>query len=581
MVGKLLGEGAYARVHVCKLKSSNELYAVKVMEKRFIVKEGKVNFVNMEKKVLSLVDHALIAKLYFSFHDSRYLYLVIDLCKGGELQRLIRFRADEHRKRSGIVNRACSLKETKFYITETVAAVQHLHTMGFIHRDLKPDNLLITESGHVKLTDFGTVKDERGLQASQPTSQQQQQQQQQQSQQQKQQQDQQHPGKAPSRGAAAGTRRGTFCGTAEYVSPEVLSDQDPSVAADLWALGCMIFQMLIGRPPFRGGSEYFTFQLIMGHGKELEFPKVEYAPTDADAADAPGHLQPGDDSSGDQEAIDDTLALREARALVNALLRPDPLQRLGAGQNCTPFCPLYNADSPNGPLALRSHAFFAGVEWDNLADQPAPPLPYATDIPAPTFDGASDDWMMAGDITELEMAAALEMTQASPVLESPLAVASASTPSSSAATSLLSPPGELGIVNDSPVGMVSPGSGMPLDPNLLNSTSSGGRTVVGELSQFLKPNERIVLDGLVVKRKSLFHTNTRHLILTDLPRFLYVDPVKVILKGEIAIEKSVFIQVKNSKTFDIVTPKRTFHMTDLMSQAKRWQAAFDQVHSGV
>mmetsp|Transcript_9201 Transcript_9201/g.18089 ORF Transcript_9201/g.18089 Transcript_9201/m.18089 type:complete len:795 (-) Transcript_9201:181-2565(-) len=539
MVGKLLGEGAYARVHVCKLKNSDELYAVKVMEKRFIVKEGKVNFVNMEKKVLSLVDHPLIAKLYFSFHDSRYLYLVMDLCKGGELQKYIRHRADEQLTRFGITNRACSLDETRFYVSETIAALQHLHSLGFIHRDVKPDNILITESRHIKLTDFGTVKDEREQNTRQT------------------------PVQASSEsGRTPGARRGTFCGTAEYVSPEVLQDQDPSVAADLWAIGCMVYQMLIGRPPFRGGSEYFTFQLIMNHGNRdelLAFPNIEYdmeSPNTLSASSGPAPLAKAE--------------LEDAQTLVNALLQPNPLVRLGAGNNCTPHNPMYDANSANGPQALRSHPFFEQVNWDDLPNQEAPPLPYSIDIPEPTFDGASDDWMMAGDITELEMAASLEVSQTpSPVLDSPLNIISSPlTPP---------PPGEIGIINDSPVGKVSPESGMPSNPSVLSSPSSGGRTVVGELSQFLKANEHVVLDGLVVKRKSLFHTNTRHLILTDLPRFLYVDPVKVVLKGEIPIDSHVFIHVKNSKTFDIVTPKRTYHITDLMSQAKRWQTAFQQL----
>jgi len=487
-----------ARVHVCKLKETDELYAVKVMEKRFIVKEAKINFVNMEKKVLSMVNHPLVNRLYFSFHDKRYLYMVMDLCKGGELQQLISHRANEQLGTYGIKNRACSFEDTRFYLAETTHAIQYLHGLGFIHRDVKPDNILLCANGHIKLTDFGTVKDEREIETSAATM---------------------EKGRASSKSStnssssAGSGRRGTFCGTAEYVSPEVLMDQEPSVGADLWAIGCLLYQLLTGAPPFRGGSEYLTFQLIMGHDSgeslKIKIPEIEFENPDQQRTNLSGSL------------TDDNIQIAED--LINRLLIADPIKRIGSSNNATRFNEQYVCDSNNGPEALRKHPLFQALDFENLVNTPAPAIPYRFEIPEPTFDGASGEWMLAGDITELELAAVLE-----------------------------TPDAQRG----------NGGSG---------SMSRGSTS--GELDQFLKEGEQVVLDGLVVKRRSLFHSNTRHLILTDLPRFIYIDPIKVVFKGEIPIDRHLCIQIKNNKSFDIVTPKRTYHMTDLMSHASRWESA--------
>jgi 3-phosphoinositide dependent protein kinase-1 len=151
-IGKVLGEGAFARVFAARLKDASKAdFAIKVMEKKFIVKEGKSKEVQMERRVLSEVDHPNIVRLHYSFHDKERLYMVLDLCPGGELARVIRaVRKD---------GRALREPDARFYLCETVQAVQYLHGLGIIHRDIKPENVLLSASGHVKLTDFGTAKD--------------------------------------------------------------------------------------------------------------------------------------------------------------------------------------------------------------------------------------------------------------------------------------------------------------------------------------------------------------------------------------------------------------------------------------
>lgn len=182
-----------------------------------------------------------------------------------------------------------SLESTAFYAGEIVLALEYLHTQkGVIHRDLKPENVLLSDTGHIKLTDFGTSKIV---------------------------------------GVARDARSNSFVGTAEYIGPELLQG-DNRVAyksMDLWSLGCVIFQMICGRPPFRGATEYLTFQKVTA-GKIVyptNFPEV-------------------------------------ARDLINKLCVIDPFARLG----CDNF-----AD-------LKAHPFFASIKWDSLLQSNPIQLPY-------------------------------------------------------------------------------------------------------------------------------------------------------------------------------------------------------------
>lgn len=156
-----------------------------------------------------------------------------------------------------------------------------------------------SEDGHIKITDFGTAKDE-----------------------------------------TEESRHNTFCGTAEFVSPEVLRDLEASRGCDLWAVGCMVFQMLVGRPMFRAENEYLTFQQILNH------PAEDFA--------YPDGLPP------------------VARDLIDKLLLQEPKERLGAGSD----------DDGNGYSALKAHPFFDGINWDTLGSMPSPYLPQVSRLPA-------------------------------------------------------------------------------------------------------------------------------------------------------------------------------------------------------
>lgn len=274
-----IGEGSYSTVTHAREKSTGKEFAIKILNKKHIIKEKKVKYVNVEKAVLNKIhNHPLIVRLYYTFQDSYSLYFVLDLAKKGDLLGYIR--------KMGSFNLEC----TKFYIAEIVTALEYLHRKNIIHRDLKPENILITEEMHIKLTDFGTAKiieneEDNG-------------------------------------------RANSFVGTAEYVSPELLNDKATCKSSDFWALGCIIYQLLAGRPPFKGNNEYQTFQKII---------KMEYTLPDE---------------------IPDV-----AKDLIKKLLVENPDHRIGA-------------DTPEGGgyEALKSHPFFEGIIWKDIHLQTPPEL---------------------------------------------------------------------------------------------------------------------------------------------------------------------------------------------------------------
>ncbi|KAF5027217.1 hypothetical protein F66182_705 [Fusarium sp. NRRL 66182] len=236
--GRILGEGSYSTVYMATDRQTLKEYAVKVLEKRHIIKEKKIKYVNIEKNTLNrLTEHPGIVRLYYTFQDETSLYYVLDLCNGGELLGVL--------KKTGTFDIEC----TRFYGAQILDAIHYMHSRGVIHRDLKPENVLLDDQMHVKITDFGTaklLKDPREDASAASAS------------------------GGPEPGQDEDSRAASFVGTAEYVSPELLTHKNACKASDLWAFGCIIYQLLAGRPPFKGGSEYLTFQKIVN--LEYDFP---------------------------------------------------------------------------------------------------------------------------------------------------------------------------------------------------------------------------------------------------------------------------------------------------------------------
>ena len=303
--GRTLGEGSYSTVIAATDRQTLKEYAIKMLDKRHIIKEKKVKYVNIEKDTLNrLTDHPGVVRLYYTFQDERSLYFVLDLASGGELLGVL--------KRIGTFDEEC----TRFYGAQILDTIDYMHRRGVIHRDLKPENVLLDSHMHVKITDFGTAKilDQKRHED--------------------------NGSGIPPMGGATHERASSFVGTAEYVSPELLTEKNACKASDLWAFGCIIFQLIAGRPPFKAGSEYLTFQKIVALDYEFPwgFPPV-------------------------------------ARDLVERLLVLDPASRLQIEH-------------------IKNHEFFDGITWGRgLWKQKAPRLkPYVPPPPEPIkLNGGNDN----------------------------------------------------------------------------------------------------------------------------------------------------------------------------------------------
>lgn len=287
--GRTLGEGSYSTVMAASDRTSSKEYAIKILDKRHIIKEKKVKYVNIEKDTLNrLTEHPGIVRLYYTFQDERSLYFVLDLASGGELLGVL--------KKMTTFDEECS----RFYSAQILDSIEYMHLRGIIHRDLKPENVLLDGQMHVKITDFGTAKilDLSGKAQFGKVS----------------------VSNDPLDGADT-DRAVSFVGTAEYVSPELLTDKNACKASDLWAFGCIVYQLLAGRPPFKASNEYQTFQKIV----KLDYTFPEGFPS-------------------------------VARDLVTRLLVLDPSQRL--------------------PIdGIKRHPFFTGIQWGKgLWKQRAPKL---------------------------------------------------------------------------------------------------------------------------------------------------------------------------------------------------------------
>jgi len=192
---------------------------MKILKKSSIVSRGEVIHTRTEKSVLAKIDHPFLAKLHWSFQTEEYLYFIMDFINGGELffHLSIEKKFPEDRAR--------------FYAAEIISGISYLHQYGIIYRDLKPENILLDRTGHVIMTDFGLSKE--GL-------------------------------------TAPSDRTLTFCGTPEYLAPEVISGESYTKAIDWWSVGTLIFEMLSGLPPFYDQNEEVMYEKIMKG--DIKFP---------------------------------------------------------------------------------------------------------------------------------------------------------------------------------------------------------------------------------------------------------------------------------------------------------------------
>ncbi|XP_008123018.2 ribosomal protein S6 kinase alpha-2 isoform X1 [Anolis carolinensis] len=284
---KVLGQGSYGKVFlVRKIKGSDagQLYAMKVLKKATLKVRDRVRS-KMERDILAEVNHPFIVKLHYAFQTEGKLYLILDFLRGGDLftrlSKEVMFTEED----------------VKFYLAELALALDHLHGLGIIYRDLKPENILLDEEGHIKITDFGLSKEAID-----------------------------HDKRAYS-----------FCGTIEYMAPEVVNRRGHTQSADWWSFGVLMFEMLTGSLPFQGKDRKETMALIL----KAKLGMPQFLST-------------------------------EAQSLLRALFKRNPSNRLGAGLD--------------GVEEIKRHPFFSTIDWNKLyRKEIKPPFKPAVGRPEDTF----------------------------------------------------------------------------------------------------------------------------------------------------------------------------------------------------
>jgi len=286
---KVIGKGSFGKVFQVRKKDNKKIFAMKVLNKKAIIERNELEHTKAEKNILQKLVHPFLVNLYFSFQTEDKVVFVMDYVNGGELF----FHLQKDRK--------FPEERVRFYIAEIVLGLEYLHNNGVLYRDLKPENLLLTDEGHICMTDFGISKE--GLESDD-------------------------------------ARTATFCGTPEYLAPEVLECNGYGKPVDWWSLGTLMFEMLTGLPPFYCQDVQVMYSKIM-HAK-LEIPSY---------------------------------ISKEGGLLLTGLLERDPEKRL--------------SDGPS----IKSQPFFAPIDWEKLLlKQITPPF-------IPPVSGADDTSLIDDSFT--------------------------------------------------------------------------------------------------------------------------------------------------------------------------------------
>ncbi|XP_052779349.1 protein kinase C delta type-like isoform X2 [Mya arenaria] len=263
---KVLGKGSFGKVLLAELKGTNTFYAVKVLKKDVVLEDDDVECTMIEKRVLALgVKHPYLTHLHSTFQTASHMYFVMEYLNGGDLM--------FHIQLSGKFD----MPRAQFYAAEILLGLQFLHSNGIVYRDLKLDNVLLDKEGHIKIADFGMCKE----------------------------------------GIYGEQRASTFCGTPDYIAPEILKGQKYTSSVDWWSFGVLLYEMMIGQSPFHGDDEDDLFHSILN-----------------DTPHYPRWLP------------------KEAGSILSLLFERNPADRLGM------------STCPAGPI--RAVPYFRQADWDRL-----------------------------------------------------------------------------------------------------------------------------------------------------------------------------------------------------------------------
>ena len=281
---KVIGRGSYGKVSLVRYKENGKLYAMKSMSKRLLAEDNNIHQILIEREVLLHNQHPFLVSAHFTFQTDAKVFIVLDYVPGGELFGRL--------KTEGRISES----RARLYAAEILLGLQHLHKLGFIYRDMKPENILVDADGHLKVTDFGFAKN--NITNERQTT-------------------------------------NTFCGTPEYLAPEVLRQQPYTRSVDWWSFGVILFEMLSGIPPFFDSNPKKMYMGILF--EPIQFP-----------------------SYFSRKAID----------LIMKLMDRDSTRRLGAG--------------PTDAEEIKVHPFFEGLNWDDVMakktiPQWIPPMENPTD----------------------------------------------------------------------------------------------------------------------------------------------------------------------------------------------------------
>jgi len=317
----IIGRGAFGEVRICRKKDEGKVYAMKIMKKQEMLKKNQVQHIRAERDVLALADNPWVVKLHYSFQNDKNLYLVMEFLPGGDLMTIL-MKYD-----------ILTEEQTRFYIAETAMAIHSVHQLNYVHRDLKPDNILLDKNGHVKLSDFGLCKSmDMGANPYSKLYQETEAKSAQESKVGQQREDDKRKNwKNRNRKLAYST-----VGTPDYIAPEVFSQNGYDFACDWWSLGVIMYESLVGYPPFYAEDPMSTCRKIVNWKKTLHFPEE-------------ARLSP------------------EARDLIEKMIT--------------------DADKRVNFESIKAHPFFRGMDWDRLRQAKACIIPAVTsDVDTQNFD---------------------------------------------------------------------------------------------------------------------------------------------------------------------------------------------------